>query len=153
MASYFLDSSAIVKRYVAEPGSLWVASLLIPTLLNRIYVAGIAGAEVVAAISRRAAAGGPARPLLLNAVGVFRADYARRFHVVDVSSALVSAAMDLAERYALRGYDSVQLAAATRINLECLAFGTYCTLVSADTELNAAARAEGLIVENPNDHP
>jgi hypothetical protein len=27
------------------------------------------------------------------------------------------------------------------------------TLVSADAELNAAARAEGLLVEDPNVHP
>lgn len=32
MSVYFLDSSALVKRYVAEIGSGWVVSLCNPTL-------------------------------------------------------------------------------------------------------------------------
>jgi predicted nucleic acid-binding protein len=61
--------------------------------------------------------------------------------------------MDLAERHVLRGYDAVQLAAALKVHREYVAFGGSCTLVSADAELNSAALAEGLSVENPNDHP
>ena len=53
MASYFLDSSALVKRYAAETGSAWVESLTDPRAGNRIYVAAIAHVEVVAAIARK----------------------------------------------------------------------------------------------------
>jgi len=54
----------------------------------------------------------------------------------------------------LRGYDAVQLAAALEANDERLANAlTPLTLVSADTELNTAAQAEGLNVENPNNYP
>ena len=66
---------------------------------------------------------------------------------------LISSAMDQAERHVLRGYDSVQLAAAIQVHSEFVAHGAICTLVSADAELNAAALAEGLTVENPNAHP
>jgi hypothetical protein len=61
--------------------------------------------------------------------------------------------MALAETHALRGYDAVQLAAALNVNSACAAAGAVFTLVSADGELNAAARAEGLAVEDPNLHP
>ena len=57
-------------------------------------------------------------------------------------------------KHGLRGYDAVQLAAAIQVRDERLALGASPpTLVSADTELNAAAMMEGLRVENPNHHP
>jgi uncharacterized protein len=55
---------------------------------------------------------------------------------VSISSGVIDRAVGLAQIYGLRGYDAVQLAAA----------------VEAD-ELNVAAAAAGLQVENPNAHP
>lgn len=66
-----------------------------------------------------------------------------------VSAGLVAQAATLARRHALRGYDAVQLAAA----LEIHATDPSLTLLSADAELNTAATAEGLAVEDPNSHP
>lgn len=61
--------------------------------------------------------------------------------------------MKMATKHALRGYDAVQLTAALDANAELLASSLPpVIIVSADTELNAAAIAEGLSVENPNDH-
>jgi uncharacterized protein len=51
MAVYFLDSSALVKRYLNETGSKWVLDLFNPALDNEIFVAAIAGVEIVAAIT------------------------------------------------------------------------------------------------------
>jgi predicted nucleic acid-binding protein len=48
---YFLDSSALIKRYVTETGSAWVTNLIEPTSGNRIYVARITAVEVVSASS------------------------------------------------------------------------------------------------------
>ena len=62
-------------------------------------------------------------------------------------------AMALAEMYALRGYDAVQLAAAVEVQARVDTLGLpVLTLVSADEELNVAARAQGLAVEDPNMH-
>jgi hypothetical protein len=48
----------------------------------------------------------------------------------------------------------MQLAVALRTNARRLAKGASAiTLVSADVTLNAAAVAEGLAVDNPNNHP
>jgi hypothetical protein len=61
--------------------------------------------------------------------------------------------MDMADKHALRGYDAVQLAAALAIHEKRIAEGLpVLTLVSAAAELNAAALAEGLAVEDPNNH-
>ena len=71
-----------------------------------------------------------------------------------MSAAVLDVAMTMARKHALRGYDAVQLAAALRANFELLASGLPpVIIVSADDELNTAAIAEGLSVENPNDYP
>jgi uncharacterized protein len=55
--------------------------------------------------------------------------------------------------YAVRGYDAVQLAAAVEVQIRGDTLGLpVLTLVSADEDLNVAAAAEGLAVENPNRH-
>ena len=41
MAGYFVDTSALVKRYVQEVGTPWVRSLTRGNMLNRIYLARI----------------------------------------------------------------------------------------------------------------
>ncbi len=153
METYFFDSRALVKEYVAVMGSLWIANRLIPTTNAEIYIAKITGAEVVAAFARRLSLQSPVPSDLKKAIARFKRDFPDRFGIVDISTTLVLSAMNLAERHSLRGYDAVQLAAVLEVNAEYSAFGSHCTLVSADLELNAAPAAEGLIVENPNDPP
>jgi uncharacterized protein len=70
-----------------------------------------------------------------------------------MTAALLDDAMRLAQTRALRGYDAVQLAAALRVDTECRGLGLSSTLISSDGDLNAAAVAEGLTVEDPNEHP
>lgn len=57
MAVYFFDSSAVVKRYINETGTLWVQSIADPRSGNLIYIAAITSVEVVAAITRRMKSG------------------------------------------------------------------------------------------------
>lgn len=83
----------------------------------------------------------------------FRQDVAQRYRLIDLTPPLVTRAMTLAETHSLRGYDAVQLATAVEVHVRGLMLGLPAlTLVSADGELNVAAQAEGLIVEDPNTH-
>ena len=50
MATYFIDSSALVKRYISEIGSVWISSLFDPALKNEVFVAAITGVEIIAAV-------------------------------------------------------------------------------------------------------
>jgi len=154
VAVYFFDSSALVKRYVTETGTAWVISVLDPGAANAIYLARIAGVEVVSAIARRARGGDITLSDGAAAIGQFRHEFATTYCTVEINQALIARAMDVAESRALRGYDVVQLAAAMEVNAYCLALGILpLTLVSSDAALNAAAVSEGLIVEDPNTHP
>jgi uncharacterized protein len=86
----------------------------------------------------------------------FRKHLAGRYFASQITPALVSDAMTLANRHRLRAYDAVQLAAALDVYGDWTAnrFGAFVfVFVSADRALNAAATAEGLTVEDPNTHP
>lgn len=154
MAIYFFDSSAIVKRYLNEIGTAWVTKIFDPAGSSEIYIARISGAEVVAAIARLGLAGSIPRSKTTSAISQFRREFVSTFQIVETTPTLIARAMDIAESHDLRGYDSVQLASA----LEMLALRSRLglaglTFVSADSELNAAAMAEGLNVDDPNAHP
>lgn len=152
MAGYFLDSSAVVKRYVTERGSTWVRQLTAPAAGNDIYLARIAGAEVVAALVSHTPPLPP--PLLTQALSDFRFDFQAQYQLIEITAALIQEAMVLAERRRLRGYDAVQLAAALQVHAVHVVIGvTSIVFVSADVRLNAAATAEGLGVDDANSHP
>ena len=153
MAVYFCDSSALVKRYAQETGSAWVEALTDPQAGHRLYLARITAVEVIAAVARRQRGGALSAADAAAALTDFAYDLAHQYRQVDITSRLITQAMRLAETYALRGYDAVQLAAVLTVHTAREAQGlSRLTLVSADQELNAAAVAEGLLVDDPNTH-
>ena len=149
MAAFFLDTSTVLKRYVQETGTAWVQAL--PLRLSGIrYLSCGSRWPRRSPPSRGGSVAAPIMPQdAATAVADFQLDFARQYRVVEVSAGLVAQAATLARRHALRGYDAVQLAAA----LEIHATDPSLTLLSADAELNTAATAEGLSVEDPNSHP
>ena len=154
MAAYFFDTSALAKRYIRETGTAWVIGLFRPFAGNRIYVAEITLVEVISALTRRQ------RGLSLSAGSAakssarFRRAFSDKLRRIAIDLQLLEKAAQLAEKHGLRGYDAVQLAAARQVHqLRQRAGASPLTLVSADNALNAAAQAEGLLVDNPNLHP
>ena len=47
MAVLFLDSSALVKRYISEIGSTWILELFNPVFNNEVFVAALSEGLVV----------------------------------------------------------------------------------------------------------
>ena len=154
MAVYFLESSALVKRYAVEDGTAWVRDLSEANAGNTFFIAQITGVEAVAAITLRARRGSMTAEEAGFAIAHFRQDFDRMLYTIPVVLTIIARAMDLAERHALRGYDAVQLASALQVQVERQAYGLSSPIfLSADNNLNAAAAAEGLAVDNPNSHP
>ncbi len=52
-SAYFTDSSALVKRYVAEAGTPWVRRLTRRSPATVIYIARITTVEITSAVARR----------------------------------------------------------------------------------------------------
>ncbi len=152
MSVLFCDSSALVKRYLHETGSAWIASLLDPSSGHTVIIAEITRVEVAAAFA--------ARQRAKNGISLAERDRLFKllvrhstdeYRVAPVSVAVVDQAMLLTQRHRLRGYDAVQLAAALLANQPLIAAGLPAlTFIAADEDLIAAARTEGLPAENPN---
>ena len=53
VTAYFVDSSALVKRYVLETGTAWVRGLTRQSPSRLIYIAHITAVEVTCAVARR----------------------------------------------------------------------------------------------------
>ena len=134
----FCDTSALVKLYILEDSSREMQALA--GAATAIAVCRIAWAEMMAALARRARE----FPKDADAIEVvrkrLRTDWPR-YVVVEVTQPLVELAAEYADTFALRGYDSVQLAAAR--TLQDMA-GEEIQFTCFDTRLGKAARMLGM---------
>ena len=153
MAVYFFDSSALVKRYAQETGSDWVIETTEPQAGHILYIARITAVEVISAITRRQRGGSLSETDAATAMVNFRHDLSHQYRVVEMTPTVLTQAMELAEKHALRGYDAVQLSAALVVHNMRQTLGLPAfVLVSADRDLNTAATTDGLTIDDPNQH-
>jgi hypothetical protein len=151
VANYF-DSSALVKRYLAETGSTWVqARCSDPT--HVIVTADLARVEIAAAFARKLREGAITQAEYQAARARLVDDVHQRFQIIPVTSQRIDEAIELTTRRPLRGYDAVHLACALHANRMLLANNLQpLVLIAADGVLLEAAETEGLDIENPNLH-
>lgn len=147
---YFVDTSALLKIYVEEKGSNWIRT----QVRYQFAVSMITYPEIYSAITRRTRKGTVALQTSQEIFRAFEHDMDQRYWLIEVDRALCQKAALLAHKHALRGYDSVQLACALKVNGWLLNAGSTAgiTFLSADQELLQAAHNEGLTVTNPEDH-
>lgn len=134
----FCDTSALVKLYLVEAESDTLKALAAEA--EAVAVSRIAWAEAHAALSRRAREVPADEPLITQAKLALAADWPR-YLVVEVTQAVVEQAGEFADTFALRGYDSVQLAAAyeaKQVSRLPVSFACF------DVRLNKAARVLGM---------
>ncbi len=150
MAVYFLDSSAVVKRYVAELGGAWIQSITKVSSGHELYQSDLAIVEVCAALSRRRRDGSLSDAETAVLRDEFLADIGNLYIPVPISDSIIDGAVALTGLHVLRASDSVQLATALDINSKRISAGlTALSLVSSDQSLLNAAAAEGLAIEDP----
>jgi len=133
---HYLDTSALVKRYVHEAGSASVRSLFRG---RHVATVRVAYAELAATLARLVRLGHLDEDARDRVVARLDRDFAA-MSVVEVRPGLLRGVPDLVARRPLRGYDAVHLAAALAIR----AGGATVTFWAADQALVGAARAEGL---------
>jgi predicted nucleic acid-binding protein len=134
----YLDASALVKRYVAELGASEVSAAI-----SRAQVTGTAllsRAEVESALAKAVRIQALTQEEGLASLQVFRNEWPDLVRV-QVTEMVVAQAGNLAWDHGLRGYDAVQLAAASTWQS---ALGERVTLVTFDKRLWAAAESVGL---------
>jgi predicted nucleic acid-binding protein len=151
MSSYFLDASAVVKRYARERGSQDVEALTAPEEGHHLVLSEISLAEVSAAIAAKARAPqGISLKVRDRALKRFLQDCEEQYLLWAASREAIDEAVRLTQRRKLRGCDAIQLASAVAYNRELLAEDLPPLIfVASDEDLLAAADAEGLAAINP----
>ena len=99
MGSYYLDTSAVIKRYVDEIGSGWLTALCQPSAEHTIVISQVTLVEAVAAFCRKA------REQQLNQrvseaerdriIRSFRRDTQKQYNMVRVASTIYTQAGEL----------------------------------------------------------
>ncbi|MBS1251220.1 MAG: tRNA(fMet)-specific endonuclease VapC [Anaerolineales bacterium] len=151
MTDYYLDASALVKRYADELGSGWVRQITDLSAQNTILLAEITLAEVAAALAaKHRAPAGVTREQRDRALSRFLQDCDEHFLILPVDRLIIDRAVELTQDYRLRGYDAVQLATAL-VNSDLLqsAGVPLPIFVAGDDDLLVAAKAEQFSVDNP----
>jgi predicted nucleic acid-binding protein len=147
---YYLEPSAFIKYYVAEPGSAWVRALL-AAADSVLATAEITIAEISAALATIARSGRISRRQRDEFWGRFKSDLLSRCELVPTHRSIINQAAELCQKYPLRGFDAVHLASGLELR-KTLAqedIGLSMIYVTGDARLISAAKSEGLAVDNP----
>jgi len=140
----YLDTSALVKRYVRESYSDEVVSWW--QSADYLATSFVAYAEALAAFHRKRREANVPQDLFDRLIGQFRDDWEALIRV-EVNAGLEPYVLDLVERHPLRGFDAIHLASAVALHERVLQEANENLVFACfDERLIGAARAEGMAV-------
>jgi uncharacterized protein len=131
----YFDTSALIPLLVDEPGSDRAARLW--DVADNVVAVRLIYAEARAALAQATRTGRLATADLTTAIDGLEGLYAS-LDLLEVDEHLVRRAGELAQHYALRGYDAIHLAAAERVRDDAT------VMVAGDRGLCTAAGALGM---------
>jgi predicted nucleic acid-binding protein len=140
LAWAYFDTSALIKRYVEEPGRGPVLQLL---RRHACVTSAVLPVEIRSALRRRVSEGtldAAALPGILRRVAMDRAYWT----LVEVASEVLVSAEALAAAHPLRALDAIHVASAQLVAGRLAP--TALTFVSADARQSAAASALGMTI-------
>lgn len=148
MAVFYVDTSALVKRYRTELGTEVVEELLgTPRPQDRFFISFLSIIELTSGVLRLAKGSQLREDTAQEILARFRDDVREAFRVWPLDEDIAVAAVTAAEEHRLRSADSIHLATAQAI--ASLVSGTRVVMVSSDQELLDAAEAAGLAPIDP----
>jgi predicted nucleic acid-binding protein len=136
----YSDTSSAVKLYVEEFDSEKIRG--VARNAAAISTARIAYAEARSAFARKQKEDGFPPSVLRRIVEDLNRDWESYF-VIEITDGLIRFAGDIAERYLVRGFDAIHLAAAVHLKNKIdskIYFSSY------DIRLNQSAEKEGIII-------
>lgn len=152
MYYFYLDASALVKRYTRESGSDRMFFLFRNMPLTRLQCLTIGAMEVFWICVRKRNDGRITDHQFRRAVTLLRHEVINSqsdFKTISVPDALVWNSMDLIETHSLNSVDAIVLRSALNIAAELRSTEDTLVLVASDQRLLRAARTGGLQIFNP----
>jgi len=147
LAFYYLETSALVKLYVREPGTDRVLALAARSSENRLAMLALTRVELRSAIRRRERSGDIPAVAATQLLEAFKRHFEVRFVTQMVTDFVLDIASALVDRYALRAFDAIQLAGYTAF--QSSAGADIPVFVCSDKELLMAAEQEGIPILDP----
>jgi uncharacterized protein len=148
LALYYLETSALVKLYVREPGTDRVLALAARSSDNRLAILSLAQVEFRSAIRRRERSGEIPAVIATELLDAFSRHLESRFVTQTINDFLLDIACALVDRHALRAFDAIQLAG--YVVLRRSAGASTPVFVCSDQELLTAAKHEGAPILDPH---
>lgn len=143
----YIDSSALVKRYVDEPGSGAMDRLLAEH--RHAAISRLGFAEILSALNRKRGMKEISGRMLGKLVAAFESDWAKLF-VLEIDEELLPVVKKGILEHSLRGADAIHLASAMWLRS---ALKEDVVFACADAKLLAAAQRERLIAFDPAGEP
>lgn len=157
----YLDSSALVKRYVWEPGTEALDSRITTEEITgqSLFTSSLTFAEVHHALARRLKEKGISVVDFHKAKGAFETDWITYLTVIEMGAGVLSFVPEIFQRTSLQSSDAVHLASAFwirdlfRLSSRYGPKGSKVTFVTSDRALGKEASASSLEVFNPQMQP
>ncbi|MSQ13474.1 MAG: PIN domain-containing protein [Dehalococcoidia bacterium] len=152
MTLFYLDTSALAKRYKPEKGSD-VVDLVFERMAagDRVAVPFLAAVGLAGAVTRLCTSRTISERGAADLLARFREEMISQAELLPVNDLILAIAVRLAERHGLRAADAIHLATMTEMARGSAIVGTSFLALVADRALKRAAESEGITVVNPED--
>jgi predicted nucleic acid-binding protein len=148
---FYLDASALAKRYVVEQGTFVVNHLFRRVVRDAMMCLTLGTLEVISVFVRKKNASAVPDPVFRQAMTDFRSEVidATNFTKIPATDSLVNAAAPLVTKHALNATDAVILRSVLDLVATLHTTGDALVLVTSDQRLLRAAQAEGVLTFDP----
>ncbi len=151
VTAYFLDTSALAKRYMVELGTDWIQSITTAPTENQLFLSQLTWVELHSAIARRQREQSLTPEQAEQLLSAAQQHWDSQYYIVKIDDLLIQLAANLVKQHPLRAYDAVQLASALILKHELSqSDDLQLVFLSADDRLLSIAQLEGLSTLNPN---
>jgi predicted nucleic acid-binding protein len=148
---FYLDASALAKRYVVEQGTFVVNHLFRRVAPDDLMCLTLGTIEVISVFVRKKNVGVVPDPVFRQAMTDFRSEVidAANFTKIPATDSLVNAAAPLVAKHALNATDAVILRSVLDLGAILHTTGDALVLVTSDQRLLRAAQVEGVLTFDP----
>jgi hypothetical protein len=150
MTVYYLDTSAIMKRYRTEQGTDLANELFEDSLVeDQFYFSFLSILEMTSSIVRLVKGNRLHETLGTEILARFRQDVLDIYRVWPMDEHITRSAVSVVENHKLRSGDAIHLASA--LEVQSIASDLTVVMVSTDLELLEASTTAGIVTLNPQD--
>lgn len=150
MTSFYMDTSAIARRYLTETGSAWIRQLVDPQAGHAIIVCDLTPVEFVSILACHQRENKLTAADVTRIQGLYQGHHTQEYLSMALDAAVMMRAQGLLKAHDLRTLHALHLACALEA---AQSSGIMPVFVSGDKKLLRDAAGEGFQTDDPYNHP